>query len=54
MKLYSQGEVDIEHPSIIIAISSPHRRDSLEAVSFCIDEVKKKVPIWKKVNIYYF
>ena len=45
----NKGEVSILHPSIIIAISSPHRRDSLEAVNFCIDEVKRTVPIWKKV-----
>lgn len=44
------GSVDIQQASIIIAISAPHRRDSLDAVSFCIDAVKETVPIWKKVN----
>lgn len=44
------GEVKIEKSSIIIAISSPHRKDSLEAVNYCIDEVKITVPIWKKVS----
>ena len=43
------GEVKIKQPSIIIAISSPHRKDSLEAVSYCIDQIKTTVPIWKKV-----
>jgi molybdopterin synthase catalytic subunit len=43
------GEVAIKEESIIIAISSPHRKESLEAASFCINEVKKVVPIWKKV-----
>ena len=42
------GEVAIREESIIIAISSPHRKESLEAVSFCINEVKKLVPIWNK------
>lgn len=42
------GVVPVKEASIIIAISSPHRQDSLEAVQFAIDEVKKKVPIWKK------
>ena len=34
--------------SVIIAISSPHRQQSLEAVQFAIDTVKAKVPVWKK------
>lgn len=42
------GVVPVKEASIIIAISSPHRKESLEAVQFAIDEVKKKVPIWKK------
>jgi molybdopterin synthase catalytic subunit len=29
-------------------ISSEHRKDSLNAVSFAIDELKRSVPIWKK------
>lgn len=45
------GEVQIKKASIIIAISSPHRKDSLEAVNFCINEVKRTVPVWKKVPI---
>ena len=47
------GEVQVEQSSIIIAISSPHRKDSLEACDFCINEFKRTVPIWKKV-IYLF
>jgi molybdopterin synthase catalytic subunit len=43
------GCVEIKEASIVIAVSSPHRKDSLEAVSFCIDQVKTTVPIWKKV-----
>ena len=43
------GDVPVEETSIIIAISSPHRKDSLEAVDFCINEFKRLVPIWKKV-----
>lgn len=42
------GVVPVKEASIIIAISSAHRQDSLEAVSFAIDEVKRTVPIWKK------
>ncbi|KAG8468351.1 hypothetical protein KFE25_013434 [Diacronema lutheri] len=42
------GLVPVGEPSIEIAISSPHRRDALEAVHFAIDELKATVPIWKK------
>jgi len=42
------GEVPIGEASVIIAISSAHRRDSLEATQYAIDEIKAKVPIWKK------
>ncbi|XP_054742182.1 molybdopterin synthase catalytic subunit [Anastrepha obliqua] len=42
------GLVAPKEASVVIAISSPHRQDSLDAVSYAIDELKKKVPIWKK------
>jgi len=34
--------------AVVIAISSPHRKESFSACQFIIDEVKAKVPIWKK------
>lgn len=37
---------------MIIAISSAHRKESLEATHYAIDAIKAKVPIWKKVNTY--
>lgn len=42
------GVVPVKECSVIIAISSPHRQSSLEAVAFAIEELKKSVPIWKK------
>ena len=42
------GTVPVKEASIIIAISSPHRSDAMQAVEWCIDNVKKSVPIWKK------
>ena len=33
---------------MIVCVSSPHRADSLAAVSYGIDALKAKVPIWKK------
>jgi molybdopterin synthase catalytic subunit len=45
------GPCPISDVSIAIAISSVHRKESLEAVHFMIDELKDKVPIWKKVSL---
>ncbi|KAI9558650.1 hypothetical protein GHT06_015439 [Daphnia sinensis] len=42
------GVVPVGEASIVIAISSEHRTESLEAVQFGIDTLKKSVPIWKK------
>ncbi|XP_065177693.1 molybdopterin synthase catalytic subunit-like [Sycon ciliatum] len=42
------GEVPIGEASVMIAISSCHRKESLEAVSYAIDALKANVPIWKK------
>ncbi|KAK9497624.1 hypothetical protein O3M35_004316 [Rhynocoris fuscipes] len=42
------GEVGVGEMSVILAISSPHRSDSIAAISFTMDQLKSKVPIWKK------
>ncbi|XP_055906879.1 molybdopterin synthase catalytic subunit [Eupeodes corollae] len=42
------GLVPVKEASVVIAISSPHRQASLEAVQHAIEELKKTVPIWKK------
>lgn len=42
------GLVAVREASVVIAISSPHRKTSLDAVEVAIDELKKRVPIWKK------
>ena len=46
--VHRYGRVEIKETSIIIAVSSPHRIDSFQAAQHIIDEIKKKVPIWKK------
>mmetsp|Transcript_24735 Transcript_24735/g.41828 ORF Transcript_24735/g.41828 Transcript_24735/m.41828 type:complete len:158 (-) Transcript_24735:180-653(-) len=42
------GNCPIGELSVLIAISSAHRKESLEAVDYAINELKKTVPIWKK------
>ena len=42
------GNVPIGEASVIIAVSAPHRDDAFKACRYAIDELKKRVPIWKK------
>ena len=42
------GEVPPGEISLLITIASEHRKQSLDAMSYFIDQFKEKVPIWKK------
>ncbi len=42
------GLVQIGEPSVMIAVSAAHRQDAFAACRFAIEEIKKRVPIWKK------
>ena len=45
--------VPVSEASIIVAVSSQHRREALEAVSYAIDAVKASAAIWKKVHNWF-
>ncbi len=34
--------------SILVAVSTPHRRDAFEAAQWLMDTIKQDVPIWKQ------
>jgi molybdopterin synthase catalytic subunit len=42
------GRLEIGEASVLIAVSSPHRADAIEACHYAIDRLKATVPIWKK------
>lgn len=42
------GHLELGEISIVIAVSTPHRRQSFEACQWLIDTFKEVVPIWKK------
>ncbi len=42
------GRLQIGETSVLIAVSSAHRRAAFEACRFGIDTLKRTVPIWKK------
>jgi molybdopterin synthase catalytic subunit len=35
-------------PAVVVAVSTPHRSESFEATGFIMNQLKQKVPIWKK------
>ena len=42
------GLVPTEEASIAIAAAAPHRAEAFEACRYVIEQVKKRLPIWKK------
>jgi MoaE-MoaD fusion protein len=42
------GEVPLTAPSVIVAVSAPHRDEAFAGAREIIDRVKAEVPIWKK------
>ncbi len=42
------GSLAVGESSVAVAVASPHRADAFEAGRYLIDELKKRVPIWKK------
>lgn len=42
------GIVKLLEPAVVIVVSAPHRGAAYEASQFCIDTVKKCVPMWKR------
>jgi MoaE-MoaD fusion protein len=42
------GRCEVGEVSVAIAVSAPHRHDALSACRAVIDELKERVPLWKK------
>ena len=42
------GWLEVGDVAIVIEVSSPHREEAFTACRAVIEEIKKKVPIWKK------
>ncbi len=42
------GELSIGEVSVAIAVSSPHRAEAYDASRYIIEEIKKRLPVWKK------
>ncbi|MBM84124.1 MAG: molybdopterin converting factor [Planctomycetaceae bacterium] len=44
------GHLELGEISVAVAVSSPHRQQAFEAGKYLIDELKVRVPVWKKEN----
>lgn len=46
--LHRVGRVELAEPSVVVAVSCPHRGEAFEACRWLIDTLKVDVAIWKK------
>jgi molybdopterin synthase catalytic subunit len=42
------GKLEITEIAVVIAVSTPHRKDAYAANEYAIERIKQIVPIWKK------
>ncbi len=42
------GTLAIGETSLLVAVSSPHRKEAFEACHWAVDRIKEVVPVWKK------
>lgn len=46
--IHRTGEIKISENIVLIIVAAEHRSEAFKACQWCIDELKKVVPIWKK------
>ena len=46
--LHRVGDLPVGEQTVVVACSAPHRHEAFKAARFGIDEVKRRVPVWKK------
>lgn len=46
--IHRLGRVSPGEVSMMVSVEAPHRDDAFSALRFVVDEIKRRVPIWKK------
>jgi molybdopterin synthase catalytic subunit len=46
--IHRVGSLDLGEVAVWIGVVSAHRADAFRACAFCIDEIKARLPIWKR------
>ncbi|MEW4489143.1 molybdenum cofactor biosynthesis protein MoaE [Thalassoglobus sp. JC818] len=48
--IHRTGRLELAEASVVVGVSTPHRGDSFAAGQYLIDELKVRVPVWKREN----
>jgi len=46
--IHRHGELALSDPAVVVGVSAAHRAAAFEACRYIIDEIKHRLPIWKK------
>jgi molybdopterin synthase catalytic subunit len=46
--LHRVGVLEVGDSAVVVVATAPHREEAFAAARFCIDTLKRSVPIWKK------
>ncbi len=46
--LHRTGRLHVGEVSVVVAVSTPHRGEAFDVAEYCIDTVKRTVPVWKR------
>ena len=46
--LHRTGVLEVGEAAVVVVVSAPHRDAAFAAARFCIDALKRSVPIWKR------
>ena len=46
--IHRNGLMELSDVAVVVGVSSPHRDEAFEACRYIIDQVKVRLPIWKK------
>lgn len=46
--IHRQGDLSLGEPAVVVGVSAAHRDAAFRACRYIIDEIKHRVPIWKK------
>ena len=46
--VHRYGSLKASENILLVVVASPHRAEAFEACRYVIDEIKRRVPIWKK------
>ena len=46
--LHRSGLLAVGEVSVVVVVATPHRAEAFDAAEYCIDTLKRTVPIWKR------